>query len=118
GGKNARLTGSYEFRTGRLQKYLGTHRIAALYQRDENRTRNSMTNERIIQNPLNTTTPDNANNTFRRRTYVDLNGPVQNVAIADFRQHPIVNFVDVSRGVPITTAMVPQTATDDTRVVE
>ncbi|MFM9093228.1 MAG: hypothetical protein ACKOUK_16015, partial [Verrucomicrobiota bacterium] len=115
---NLRFTGSYEFSTGRLEKFLGQHRVAALYQRDEGRTRNSGTSERIIQNPLNTQTPDNANNTFRRRTYVDLNGPVERIAIADFRQNPIVNVVDASRGVPITTAMVPQTATDDRRVIE
>jgi hypothetical protein len=117
-GENARLTGSYEFSTGKLEKFLGKHRVAALYQRDETRTRNTQTNERIIQNPLNTQTPDNANNTFRRRTYVDLGGPVEAIAIADFRQNPIVNVVDASRGVPITTAMVPQTASDDKRVIE
>ncbi len=117
-GDNLRFTGSYEFGTGKLEKFLGTHRIAALWQRDEGRTRNNATNERIIQNPLNTQTPDNANNTFRRRTYVDLNGPVENIAIADFRQNPIVNMVDATRGVPITTDMVPMSATDDKRVVE
>jgi hypothetical protein len=116
--ENARLTGSYEFGTGKLEQFLGKHRLAGLFQRDENRTRNQMSNERIIQNPLNTTAPDNANNTFRRRTYVDLAGPVENIAIADFRQNPIVGVVDATRGVPITTAMVPQTASDDKRVIE
>ncbi|MSU50359.1 MAG: hypothetical protein EXS37_14945 [Opitutus sp.] len=117
-GDVARLTGSYEFGTGRLQKFLGTHRLAALYQRDETRTRNAMTNERIVQNPINPAAPDNANNAFRRRTHVDLNGPVENIALADFRAYPIVNFTDTSRGVPITTAMVPATSTDDQRVVD
>jgi iron complex outermembrane recepter protein len=116
-GDNVRVTGSYEIGTGKLQKFLGKHRIAALWQRDESRTRNNGTNERIIENPLNVQTPENANNTFRRRTYVDLNGPIENIAIADFRQNPIVGVIDASRGVPITTAMVPANASDDTRVV-
>ena len=59
-----------------------------------------------------------ATNALRRRTYVDLAGPVEQIALADFRAHPLVNFLDSSRGVPITSAMVVQSATDDSRVVD
>lgn len=90
-----RLTGSYEFDLGKSagwKKWLGRHRVAALGERrsEDRQSYNSI--RKIVVNPPNTTSPEHANNSVRYRTYVDLSGPIDEIAVADFRSDPLGRF--------------------------
>jgi Outer membrane receptor for ferric coprogen and ferric-rhodotorulic acid len=81
-----RLTSSYE--TPNFGKFLGRHRVSGMLERRTEETKNSNYIRKIVVNPPNTTAPEHAQNSLRYRTYVDLDGPVENIASADFREDP------------------------------
>ncbi|MDP3071031.1 MAG: hypothetical protein Q8N18_12125 [Opitutaceae bacterium] len=80
-----RLTSSYEIA---LRKTFGRHRLGALLERRTEQTATLNMLRKIVVNPPNTASADNASNSLRYRTYVDLKGPVGNIASANFRNDP------------------------------
>jgi outer membrane receptor protein involved in Fe transport len=82
-------------------KVLGRHTIAAVGQLGWAETDNVTLGERIISNPYNTASPENPLNRVRRRTYVDINGPTENIVMSDWRLSPII-------GMPVVGANATQ----------
>ena len=82
---DVRLSGSYEFTLGR---FLGRHRLGGFFERRTEETANLNMLRKIVVAPPNTTSADNANNSLRYRTYVDLKGPIDKIASANFRDDP------------------------------
>lgn len=80
-----RFTASYEVNAG---KWFGRHRLAAAYERVDQELAGFSGLRKIVVSPPATLTADNAANTLRYRTYVDLAGPVENIAVANFRFDP------------------------------
>lgn len=106
--EDLRLTATYDLdfttrQTG-FRRWLGRHRLAALYQTREDEQYTDQQQEFLVENPLNTTAPDNALNRVRRRTYVDLDGPVGLIGLDDYRDFPADGLVSMSNGLPIRTA--------------
>ena len=115
-----RLSASYDFNVAEkwstgVGHWLGSHRVAALFLARDADQQDNQLQESIIQNPLVTTTPDNATNRLRRRTYFDLNGPVGLIGLADLRQFPVNNVTNQTDGQPVTTMFVPFGQPRDTR---
>jgi outer membrane receptor protein involved in Fe transport len=94
-GDDARATVSYDLDLGRI---LGRHRMAAAAERVMQKqsgftaVRKLVTSAPGSSTPANATTADHASNTIRYRTYVDLQGPVENIAVFNFRQDPTGSF--------------------------
>ena len=88
-----RLSMAYDFDLGKF----GRHRLATVAQYGHAERDNATLAERILTNPYNTTAPENAQNTLRRRTYVDLTGSSNNIVLADWGAGPVA-------GLPITGA--------------
>jgi iron complex outermembrane recepter protein len=81
-----RLTAAYRLDLGKL---FGTHQFAGLGERWDQKSRNQTYLESLIDNPNNRANPEDATNQVRRRTYVDLDGPVDQIALADWRKTPL-----------------------------
>lgn len=77
-----RVTGTYSFNLG---DWLGRHNIAAMAQRRVEKVQTDQFLEWNISSPLNTNFPNAGPNRVRRRSYVNLDGPVAQIALADFR---------------------------------
>jgi iron complex outermembrane receptor protein len=122
--ENIRLTSSYEFDLGKSKQWLGSHRFAGMLQRTERTTLNQQLLERITQGALNTNSVDNAANALRRRTYVDLGGPVDRITLADFRTNPVTGIAEtritnnVATVVPVSSALVPSGGSHNRRIIE
>jgi outer membrane receptor protein involved in Fe transport len=86
-----RATVSYDLGLG---KFLGRHRMAAAAERTMLKQSGFTGLRKVVvpapgaSAPPNATTADNGNNTLRYRTYVDLQGPVGNIAVFNFRHDP------------------------------
>ena len=106
-----RATVSYELDLGRI---FGRHQFAGLAERRKEHYRRTEANETIINQPAVPGTPENGANFLHRRFYVNLAGPVSEIAIPDYRDYPASGLVNLSTGQPIQTAFVPnQNNTDD-----
>lgn len=81
--ENVRLSAAYKRNLG----WLGVHQVAALYQKDWIWGQNTQLRPAIVENPYNTTSPTNGNNSLRFRTYLDLNGPPANIGEGDWRPY-------------------------------
>lgn len=100
--RNIRLSGAY---TRDLGKW-GSHQFAALYQHDWIERQAWQRRPAITTNPYNTTNPQNGQNSFRFRTYFDLNGPAEAIGAGDWRKFfggawrdvPVNNIVDSTTG--------------------
>lgn len=88
--KDLRASVAYELKLGRL----GTHNIAALYQRSEIEAMSNQVRPQILVNPYSTASPDNAQNSVFFRTYYDLNGSPVNKTAGDWRRFDLNNIVD------------------------
>lgn len=92
---DARVTVSYDVDLGR---FLGRHRMAAAAERVMLKQSGFTAVLKLVTpppgatSPANATTADHASNTIRYRTYVDLQGPVENIAVFNFRQDPTGSF--------------------------
>lgn len=86
---------SYERDFGR---YVGRHVIAGLVEQDWQHYRHWQDKLLMVDNPYNRTAPDNAANSPHFRTYVDLNGPVENIALGDWRRIPVGQVTDSLTG--------------------
>lgn len=108
---DVRLTASYDYDFTRknqgFARWLGHHRFAALYQTRDDEQYTDQQQEYLVQNPLNTTAPHNALNLVRRRTYVDLAGPIGLIGLDDYRERPVNGLVNQSNGLPVSTAFFP-----------
>ena len=82
---DVRLTGSYDFNLG---KGFGRHRLATALERLDQEQDGAGALRKLVVSPAVTTTADNAANTLRYRTYVDLAGPPENIAVFNFREDP------------------------------
>jgi iron complex outermembrane recepter protein len=78
-----RLTAAYRLDLGRI---FGTHQFAALGEHWEQKSRGASYAPRLFGRPSVVNAPENASNLVWQRTYVDLNGPVANIGLADFHQ--------------------------------
>lgn len=108
-----RLTGSYELdftKSDRWTRRLGRHRLAALGERRTDDRQSGNYIKKIVVGPPNTTSPAHANNTVRYRTYVDLDGPVEEIAVANFRTDPLGRFAWVPVTNVLDTKRVTETA--------
>lgn len=102
-----RLTGAYDLDLGKIW---GRHQLAGLLEARTERTKRSATAE-IIADPgtaLLRANPNDRSNNIRRRTYVDLNGPVENIAIADWRGVSLAGIPNLSSGGTVATLQYPQ----------
>lgn len=79
--RNVRLSAAYTRDLGRW----GTHQFAALYEHDWTWRRAGQRRPAIVDNPYNTTNPNNGNNSIRFRTYFDLDDPVEAIGAGDWR---------------------------------
>lgn len=106
-----RFTASYDYdftvRPQGVARWLGRHRLAALYLTRDDAQYSDQQQEFLIENPLVTTTPDNNANRLRRRTYFDLDGPVGLIGLADYRLFPANGLVSQFNNLPIQTAFLP-----------
>lgn len=82
--QSLRLSAAYDFDLRRF----GRHRIAAVGQYLDSNSYVDATREVIVNDPYNPA-PENLQNSVWRRTYVDLNGPAQNIVFADWRRQDI-----------------------------
>jgi outer membrane receptor protein involved in Fe transport len=103
-----RLSGSYDINVADkwshgLGRWLGNHRLAALYLHRDADQQDNQQQEAIVDSPLNTTAPDNNMNRLRRRTYFDLAGPVGLIGLADYRASPVSGIINQSDGRPVST---------------
>ena len=67
-----------------LGKYFGDHQLAGLGEHWEQKSRSATYVPSLFGNPDVANAPENASNLVWERTYVDLNGPVANIALANF----------------------------------
>jgi hypothetical protein len=81
-----RLTSAYQLDLGRI---FGRHQFAAMGERWEQKTRNTTFIETKIEAPPTPGSPEDATNQIHRRTYLDFSGPIENLALADFRLTPL-----------------------------
>lgn len=101
-----RATASYERNLG---KWFGRHRLAAMGERRTEERQSSGAIRKIVVGPPNTTSADHANNTVRIRSYVDLDGPVDQIAVANFRDDPVGRFAWVPVNNVLDTKRVTET---------
>ncbi len=80
--QDIRLTSAYNLDLG---KTFGRHQLAVMGERWEQKTRNTTLIETKTEAPPTPGSPEDATNQIRRRTYLDLDGPIDNIALADFR---------------------------------
>ncbi|MEO6245000.1 MAG: TonB-dependent receptor [Opitutaceae bacterium] len=80
--QDARFTTTY---LADLGKIFGRHQLAGMAEHWEQKTRGATLIETKVDAPPTPGSPEDATNQIRRRTYLDFNGPVENVALADFR---------------------------------
>lgn len=118
--KDLRLSASYDLKLAEraekgIGRWLGHHRLAALYLRRDADQQDNQQQESLIESPLNTIAPDNANNRIRRRTYFDLPGPVGLAGLQDFRQYPVNGVINQTDGRRVSTRFVPFGQPRDTR---
>jgi outer membrane receptor protein involved in Fe transport len=89
---DARFTASYDLDL--RARRLGRHRLAAGAERVMTKQHGFAALRRLVQPPPglaavpNATTADNSNNSIRYRTYVDLKGPLEKIAVFNFREDP------------------------------
>jgi iron complex outermembrane receptor protein len=108
--KNARATASYVLDLNQRNKWLGLYNFAGLLERREVATKSESGREVLtkgIFSPGNTVSSNN--NAVNRRNYVDLNDP-KTLQLADWRLTPINDVLDVSRGVRVSSGMLPNNA--------
>ena len=108
--KDARATASYVLDLNQYNKWLGLYNFAGLLERREVETTSDSGREVLtkgIFSPGNTVSSNN--NAVNRRNYVDLNDP-KTLQLADWRLNPINDVLDVSRGVRVSSAMLPNNA--------
>lgn len=99
-----RATTSYLLNLGRI---FGKHQLAALAELRHEHTIRDALFETILNNPPDPTNPDSAANYLHRRTYVDLSGPVDKIAMVDYRSQPVSGVVNKTTGKTVTTGFVP-----------
>lgn len=78
-----RATAAYRLDLGRI---FGVHQFAALGEHWVQKSRGSSYAPRLFGRPSVANAPENASNLVWQRTYVDLNGPIENIGLADFHQ--------------------------------
>jgi outer membrane receptor protein involved in Fe transport len=84
--QDIRLTSAYHLDLGKI---LGRHQLAAMGERWEQKSRNATLIETKVEAPPTPGSPEDATNQIHRRTYLDLSGPIENIALADFRLTPL-----------------------------
>lgn len=108
---DARLTASYQLDLG---KQLGRHRLAAAGERVMLKQSGFNALRKIVRPPPGSSTPpaatsaDAGPNTLRYRTYVDLQGPLEDIAVSNFRHDP----TGASDWVPATNLNTTKRVTD------
>lgn len=87
---------------------LGKHTIAGVFQYNHQSYEQWVTREQIIGNPFNTNNPENNANRIFRRTYVDLQGPSDQIVMANPSLMPSVNGLsEAVSGTTVQTQWVP-----------
>jgi iron complex outermembrane receptor protein len=76
----------------------GRHQIALLGEMEWSKRRSGQTAPYIVNNPLSTASPENAQNAIRFRTYVDLKGPAELITAGDWRRFDLTSMVDPLSG--------------------
>jgi iron complex outermembrane recepter protein len=92
-----RITTAYRLNLGRI---FGDHQFAALGEHWEQKTRGASYAPVLFGNPSVPNAPENASNLVWERTYVDLNGPVENIGLADFNQIALPGVDFIPRSAP------------------
>lgn len=86
----------------------GRHTLAGVFQYNHQNYSQYVTREQIIANPLNTSTPENNANRVFRRTYVDLNGPSDQIVMANPLLMPsVTGLTEALGGKTVQTAWIP-----------
>lgn len=87
---------------------LGRHTLALVFQYNHQLYRQDVTREQVVGNPFNTSNPENNANRVFRRTYVDLNGPSDQIVMANPNLMPSVSgLTEAVGGTTVETAWIP-----------
>ncbi len=93
----ARLTLAYQRDLGKI---FGKHQLAGMADRWEQKSWNTTYVEQRIDTPITPGAPEDSTNYILRRTYVDLNGPPENISLRDFRLSPLPGTGFVPKATP------------------
>ena len=93
----ARLTAAYGIDLGRI---FGKHLLAGMGDRWEQKSWSSTFVEQWITSPNAPAAPEDASNYVYRRSYFDLNGPVENIGLRDYRLTPLPGVGFVQKNAP------------------
>jgi hypothetical protein len=83
-----------------LGKIFGTHQLGALGEHWEQKTRSANYQPVLWGKPSVPNAPENASNQVWQRTYVDLNGPVENIGLANFEEINLPGVEYIARSAP------------------
>ena len=103
---DVRLTAAYELDLGKI---FGRHQLASLLEYRTEETYRVATAEIIADpgSPALRANPNNRANNIKRRTYVDLTGPLAGIAIPDWKNVSLDGVPNLSRGGTISTLQYP-----------
>lgn len=86
----------------------GTHTLAGVFQYSFTKQNQAVVREQIVSpNAPNLAQPEQNNNRVFRRTYVNLNGPSDQIVMADYRKQNASGLVDPVGNAAYTTAWIP-----------
>jgi hypothetical protein len=109
--KNVRATASYVLDLNRRNKWLGLYNFAGLLERRAVDTKSDSGREVLTKGTFSSgNTVSSNNNAVNRRNYVNIDDP-KTLQLADWRLNPINDVLDVSRGVRVSSGLLPASAT-------
>lgn len=97
----------FSIRQSGVWRWLGRHQLAFMFQGGRDQQLTDQEQEYVVENPVNTSVPDNNANRLRRRSYIDLSAPLDTIGLADYTQYPADGLINQSNGLPISTAFLP-----------